>query len=123
MRKCQIRFSPWIHYSFRYPAIFHQRSKKRRLGAEPPHRRFSGYATTIEGSNSSILTLGSSWALIYNNGSTGLQSVATAVTYGTIQTVANTVVYHSYRVLVTVKRNTTTNSDNVEYGEVGMYFQ
>jgi hypothetical protein len=61
---------------------------------------------TVEGSNqsSSLLTLGSSWTLIYN-GLTGLQSISSRSTCGTIQSVSNNSIrYSSYRILVTTKR-------------------
>jgi hypothetical protein len=61
---------------------------------------------TVEGSNQSslLLTLGSSWTPIYND-STGLQSILSRETCGTIQSVANNSIwYSSYRILVTSKR-------------------
>ncbi len=56
---------------------------------------------TIEGSNQvlSALTLGSSWALIYN-GATGLDSDPSWGSYGSTQTLSNSISYASYQILV-----------------------
>ena len=59
------------------------------------------FTITIEGSNQapSLLTLGSSWTLIYN-GSTGLQPFTNRYTCGAILSVPNNSVwYSSYRIL------------------------
>jgi len=71
---------------------------------------------TIEGSNqtSTALMLGSSWTLIYN-GSTGLSSNPGRGIYGPTQSFSNSIVYSSYRILVTSIRNVT---DAVQYAEV-----
>lgn len=62
--------------------------------------------TTIEGSNqpSALLTLGSSWTLLYS-GTTGLDSILDRHTWGPAQLVwANSILYSSYRILITSKR-------------------
>jgi hypothetical protein len=72
---------------------------------------------TIEGSNqiSSALTLGSSWALIYN-GSTGLDTDPGRYNDGIVQYIPNSIMsYSSYRVLITSKRSI---GDAVQYSEV-----
>ena len=75
---------------------------------------------TIEGSNQtgSALTLGSSWTLIYN-GTTGLDVNPGFFQPGVQQMlVNNTLVFSSYRFLMTQHRSTTTC---IEYNEIEMY--
>ena len=84
-------------------------------GNDNPER--DPFTITIEGSNQSpsLLTLGSSWTLIYN-GSTGLQSVLSRLSCGAVQPVLNnTVWYSSYRFLVTSKRDVNSGA---QYSEV-----
>ncbi|CAF1522316.1 unnamed protein product, partial [Adineta ricciae] len=74
---------------------------------------------TIEGSNSKgvDLVLGKSWTLIYN-GSSGLELILEARTFGKIQTLLNnTLSFASYRFLITSKRGAATS---VSYSEVKM---
>jgi hypothetical protein len=75
------------------------------------------FTITVEGSNqsASFLTLGSSWMLIYN-GSTGLQPITNRYTCGAIQSVLNnSILYSSYRILVTSKRGVEVAT---QYSEV-----
>lgn len=75
------------------------------------------FTITIEGSNqpSSSLTLGSSWALLYN-GTTGLQTHTTRFECGPVLPVSNNSNwYSSYRVLVTSIRG---NEVATQYSEL-----
>lgn len=74
---------------------------------------------TFEGSNQtgSALLLGSSWALIYN-GSTGLTTDPGRGTHGMMQTFSNSIVYASYRILMTSKRNI---SNSIQYSEIQLF--
>lgn len=76
-------------------------------------------AVTLEGSNasSSLLTLGSSWTLIYN-GSSGLDTDPGRYSYGIIQYLSNTQWYLSYRILTTSKRS---DADAVQYSELELF--
>lgn len=71
---------------------------------------------TVEGSNQnlSMLTLGSSWTLLYN-GSTGLALDPGRYTYGHTMIFSNSIAYSSYRVLILTTRNL---SSGVQYAEV-----
>jgi hypothetical protein len=70
---------------------------------------------TIEGTNKTSMTTGSSWTLIYN-GETGISSTnLSRSVYCPIQSVANIEVYRSYRVLVTSQRGSDTS---VQYSEM-----
>jgi hypothetical protein len=72
---------------------------------------------TLEGSNQNgtLLTLGSSWTLIYN-GSTGLDIDPGRSMLGQTQMIPNNIAwYSSYRLLVITKRGDDTS---VEYSEV-----
>jgi hypothetical protein len=75
---------------------------------------------TIEGSNhnTSALTLGSSWTLIYN-GTTGLEGVTNRLTYGPMVLLPyNSIWYASYRLLITSKRAVL---DGVQYSEIELF--
>ena len=72
---------------------------------------------TIEGSNqnSSLLTFGSSWTLIYN-GSTGLTINPGRSAKGTTQILQNLpAAFASYRVLITSKRGIDTSTSYAEF--------
>ena len=77
---------------------------------------------TIEGSNqnqSSALTLGSSWILIYS-GTTGLAKDPGRAKIGAIQVIPSPfMVYSSYRLLVTSKRASGTCASYSEFVMIG----
>ncbi|UJR12199.1 hypothetical protein I4U23_016376 [Adineta vaga] len=76
---------------------------------------------TIEGSNlnGSVLTLGSSWTLIYN-GTSGLITDPGRAAWGKLQVLSNpSIPFASYRLLVTSKQGTGTC---VSYSEVQFIF-
>ena len=68
---------------------------------------------SIEGTNSSLLTIGSSWTLIYS-GSSGLDIDPGRYTLGVQQIFNNTSAYISYRLLIITKRAIGTA---VQYSE------
>ena len=70
---------------------------------------------TIEGSNaaSALLTLGSSWTLIYN-GSAGLDIDPGRKMFGQTRTVNHAIWYSSFRLLVLTKRGVETASEYTE---------
>ncbi|CAF3697369.1 unnamed protein product [Adineta steineri] len=74
---------------------------------------------SLEGSNhsGSNLTLGSSWALIYN-GSSGLEDDPGRRTCGIIQLINNSIQYTSYRFLVSSKRS---SESSVQYSELKLF--
>ena len=74
---------------------------------------------TLEGSNTdkSLLTLGSSWTLIYN-GSSGLKSDPGRGKAGVLQMLNNSQPYHSYRLLIVSKRGIESG---VHYSEFAFY--
>ena len=77
---------------------------------------------TMEGSNGnrSVLTRGSSWALIYND-VTGLENITERSARGTIQMLPNlSTLFSSYRLLVTSKRD---NETSTSYAEFVMIYQ
>jgi hypothetical protein len=73
---------------------------------------------TLEGSNvanTSLLSIGSSWTLIYN-GSTGISDtiVPSRTTYVEVQNFTNTARFTSYRFIMTSQRSVSTN---LQYSE------
>jgi hypothetical protein len=72
---------------------------------------------TVEGTNCAGVLACTNWMLLYN-GSTGLDTAGTALDYGDYRSISNTVVYTSYRFLMTSKRNVSTL---VTYGEVQLF--
>ncbi|CAF3855670.1 unnamed protein product [Adineta steineri] len=72
-----------------------------RTGNDNPNR--DPITITIEGTNSTLLTVGNSWILIYS-GSSGLDNDPGRYELGLQQTFNNTIAYTSYRLLVTTKR-------------------
>ena len=70
---------------------------------------------TLEGTNSTALNTSSIWTLLYN-GSTGIDAVnaPNRTAYGVIQVFPNTVIYRSYRLLITSQRS---YQDSVQYSE------
>jgi hypothetical protein len=77
-------------------------------------------AITIEGSNQigTVLTLGSSWTLIYN-GTSGLLTDPGRYSLGVKQAISNNIVaFASYRFLVVAKRGV---EDCVEYAEIQLF--
>ena len=91
--------------------------KSFRFGTGNDYPERDPFTITIEGSNATILTLGSSWTLIYN-GSTGLESDPGRSTFGVTQNLSNTIWCRSYRVLATSKR---AASSSVQYSEMELY--
>ncbi|CAF1285841.1 unnamed protein product [Rotaria magnacalcarata] len=78
---------------------------------------------TIEGSNnnSTELTRGSSWTLLYK-GSSGISINQTRLTYGSIQwLLQNSEWYASYRFLVNLAMNNGTNIPFIQYSEVALF--
>ncbi|CAF1193181.1 unnamed protein product [Adineta steineri] len=74
---------------------------------------------SLEGSNQSgaALTLGSSWALIYN-GDSGLETDTDRFTCGNVQQINNSIQYKSYRFLVSSKRGP---GSSVQYSELKLF--
>ncbi|CAF1399896.1 unnamed protein product [Rotaria magnacalcarata] len=75
---------------------------------------------TIEGSNSNSieLTRGSSWTLLYN-GSSGISTNQTRLTYGSTQWLPkNSTRYASYRFLVNLAMNDGASIPTIQYSEV-----
>jgi hypothetical protein len=81
-------------------------------GHDVPER--DPFIITIEGSNGGNLTLGSSWAFIYN-GSTGLETDPGRWAFGPIQLVSNAQSFKYYRLLTVAKRAPV---DCVQYSEI-----
>ncbi|CAF3942695.1 unnamed protein product [Rotaria sordida] len=83
------------------------------------HPKRDPIMVTLEGSNAnkSLLTLGSSWTLMYN-GSSGLESVPGRGKTGVLQMFNNSQPYRSYRLLVVLKRGVESG---VHYSEFAFY--
>ncbi|CAF2149244.1 unnamed protein product [Rotaria magnacalcarata] len=78
---------------------------------------------TIEGSNSNSteLTRGSSWTLLYN-GSSGISTNQSRLTYGSIQLLPKTSAwYASYRFLVNLAMNNGWPISAIQYSEVELF--
>ncbi|CAF2218741.1 unnamed protein product [Rotaria magnacalcarata] len=78
---------------------------------------------TIEGSNSNSteLTRGSSWTLLYN-GSSGISTTQTRLTYGSTQWLpTNSTWYASYRFLVNLAMNNGVSIPTIQYSEVELF--
>ncbi|CAF4966595.1 unnamed protein product, partial [Rotaria sp. Silwood1] len=83
------------------------------------HPKRDPIMVTLEGSNAdkSLLTLGSSWSLMYN-GSSGLESDPGRGKTGVLQMFNNSQPYRSYRLLVVLKRGVESG---VHYSELAFY--
>jgi hypothetical protein len=83
------------------------------------HPKRDPIIVTLEGSNAdkSLLTLGSSWTLMYN-GSSGLQRDPGRGKIGVLQMLNNSQTYRSYRLLVVRKRGVESG---VHYSEFAFY--
>jgi hypothetical protein len=83
------------------------------------HPKRDPLMVTLEGSNAdkSLLTLGSSWTLMYN-GSSGLRSNPGRGKAGVLQMLNNSQPYRSYRLLVVLKRGIESG---VHYSEFAFY--